>query len=294
MREKMNISRSQEFLSLREDIKPVMRKNLESSTSNYMTKSSLNQLCKKYGFQFLIKNFNNIRGEKFKNVVYISKSKELARQAYEAEKNIDVKKLGELLGYPECCVKFYDNYYRLLARKIKKNENFSFVKLILNETESKPKFYLNNIFNFQSRIFDKILRYEKLLSMNKEINRFHIISHVPCSYDCKESIKIAKRILKIMKTEIPRLREDIIIALKRPFLFFDDFKWVAFDGFVGGNKIVYDRVAPYRSLYPHNKFNKGDKLRVEDKEIFILKNGKIIHKIRKKGKSDGIIIDFTN
>lgn len=174
----------------------------------------------------------------------------------------------------------------------------SFVNLSLSKTKSKPKFYLNNIFNFQSRIFNeekRLLKLKKLIFINRynPIDFFYLIPHVPCSYDCKESIKFARQILKILKVEMPEFAKEAVLALKRPFLFFDDFNWVAFDGYVKGDKIIYDRVAPYKSLYPQSKFKRGDELKVSNKEIFVSKEGELIHKIQKKGEQDGIVIDFS-
>lgn len=119
MTEKMLTPFPQELLAVKEGIKPVMRTGLGS---NYAIKNKLTEFCKEFNLHMVIKSFTSIHGEEFENIVYVSKSKELTKQAYEAEKGRDVKKLGELLGYPECCVNFYNNFYYLVKEKINKNE----------------------------------------------------------------------------------------------------------------------------------------------------------------------------
>ncbi len=293
MKEEIHLPFPQEFLAVKQGIKPVMRKNffVKEYVEMKRVENQIERICKEFKLQFLFKDIGNER------VLYISKNKDIAKNAYVAEKTNNPKIFGKLLGYPECCVDFYTNIWQSDIRtSTKEGGNFSFVYLTLNRTKSKPKFYLNNIFNIQSRIFtdDMFSDYKKLLSISKfHMWRFYIISHVPCSYECKESTKLAKSIMKIMKRKIPTLTGEIVKALKRPFLFFDDFNWIAFDGFVRGNEIIYDQVAPYRSLYSQRKFKKGDIVKISDKEILVFKEREMIHKIKKKNEQEGIIIDFS-
>ncbi len=100
--------------------------------------------------------------------VYISKEKEKAEQAKRLEIHNSYKILGEVLGYPKCCVNFFmrnqskqsklDNDYVLPALKNSKGNNFPFY---------------NNVIK---RDHDIIL-----------------LSHFPCSFNCEESIKIGKQ-----------------------------------------------------------------------------------------------------
>jgi hypothetical protein len=124
-----------------------------------------------------------------------------------------------------------------------------------------------------------------------------LIKHIPCSFDCKESIKIGKITLKILRKEMPQLAEEIVYALKRPVLYFDYFNWIVFDGEVNNkNELEYSQVLPYKSLFPKEKVDivkRGNSLRVFDDKIIVSKNEDILLEIPKEEKYGGILIDFS-
>lgn len=125
--------------------------------------------------------------------VYISKVKEVAQYA----KYLDFSKegnsyLGKLLGYPDCCVKFYCNYSEIALKN-----KFDFVLLCkerVNLEKIKNHSFYNNYF---LRYFDITL-----------------LDHFPCSLDCKDSINISKKRLAFLKEKYPRKAEFTEQALK--------------------------------------------------------------------------------
>lgn len=107
----------------------------------------------------------------------------------------DPEKTGKLLGYPECCIK---SRLYFLDRNIK--HQHPRVICHSHKNSRKHSFLINNLLNFSSRLGKKedIEQQERYFTLNKNFP-FHLaylqfIFHVPCFYDCQESIKIGKRI----------------------------------------------------------------------------------------------------
>ncbi|UCC91306.1 MAG: DUF483 domain-containing protein [Candidatus Aenigmatarchaeota archaeon] len=96
---------SQEFLAVREGIKPVMRVDV----SVFKNLENIIELCKVNKLHFKIRPVNRNSTNPVDHA-YISKSKSLIEQAHQSEKR-NGKKLGELLGYPECCV---DSFFKTI------------------------------------------------------------------------------------------------------------------------------------------------------------------------------------
>lgn len=275
----------QEYLLFINDIKPVLRLRL-SHGDNF---KKFKYFFETHGFHILKKelNFKNFREPR--KIIYISKSMDLARKAYELERSNKKKELGKILGYPECCNIFFSDVAIHAA-----NRNVNKIPYITNiflNTKGKPSFYTNNIFNSSGRANT----YKKKLIMNRkllEMGKYFLIPHIPCSYDCKESIKIGKETLKLLKDEKLIFAYEIVKNLKRIFLVFSDFEFVIFDGMVKGNEIVYSK-AEAINCCDENKLKEGNKIIMKNEVIQIFKNDYLLHSIKKKNKYDGVIINFS-
>ena len=103
--------------------------------------------------------------------VYLSKSRETSENAKLMEEKNNHKELGLLLGYPQCCCEFFEKKFS------EKNTDLT-LKVLENSGGYEFPFY-NNI---AARHFDVSL-----------------LSHFPHSFECGESIKIAKGNLKIIQ-----------------------------------------------------------------------------------------------
>ena len=283
----------QELLAVKHGIKPVLRTVIKPENIE-----SLKKICVNEGLSYMIKSFNQLYVSKFDspiNVIYISKSKGLLRKAHLSEK-LGVGKLvgsrkllGELLGYPSCCVEFF--------LEALKNRGSPYPIKTYLKTKGKPSFLANNIFKMESRLWSEELEvFQRNPDFANRISNLFLISHIPCSYTCKESVKIGREILSLLKGEEPELAKEIVSTLKKPLLFFDDFNWMIFDGKVNGNAINYTSILSPLSLMPENivdKFGEGDKVKVEKEVVEIFKEGKIIHRIKKKREYNGILLDFS-
>lgn len=281
----------QEFLAVKNDIRSVIRQGLEKEIIE-----TIKRRVKKEKMCILIKNLDTRRVVN-KNqishqkgiVAYISKSMELAKQAHKAEKEGNQISFGRLLGYPECCIDFYQ--HKILHPT---GNEFSFVLHTFSNTNGKPSFYTNNIFNFQTRVPTQY-KLKILNSFGKVLGervRHFLVSHIPCSYNCKESIRIGKEILKLLKNEDNQFARDVVSNLKKIFLVIDDFNWVSFDGEVNGSSICCRAAEPLLTLYPRDKFIQGSKVIVDSDKIKIFKDGNLLHEIRNPDKNVGIL-DFS-
>ena len=97
--------------------------------------------------------------------VYISKDEEKAWLATFYEQIGNDYELGLLLGYPECCVRFFVN-------------NF-------NENKTNLQLPPQNIYT----------------NLTQREDDFVLLSHFPCSADCPESIKLGKKYLALLEKE---------------------------------------------------------------------------------------------
>lgn len=277
----------QELLAVKHGIKPLMRTVIQPENIK-----SVKMICKEKGLFPMIKSFNQLYGADLVspiNIIYISKSKNLLKKAYMSEKSENRRLLGELLGYPSCCVEFFSEALG--------NGKFPYPVKTYLKTEGKPSFLANNIFKMESRLGSKELEiFQKDLDFANRIHHLFLISHIPCSYTCKKSIKIGREVLRLLEREEPELAKEIVFTLKKPLLFFDDFNWVIFAGKVNGNAINYTSVLSPLSLMQEslvNKFREGDKIKVGKEVVEIFKGDGMIHRIKKKHEYDGILLDFS-
>lgn len=277
----------QELLAVKHGLKPVLR-----TVTQKCNAKNIKKVCRKNGLLYMIKPFTQLYGvhlDQAINIIYISKSRDLLKKAYLSEKSEDRKSLGELLGYPRCCVEFFSHQL--------KHSKLPFPVKTYIKTRGKPSFLVNNILKLESRLSSKALEeYQKNPDFANRISHLFLISHVPCSYTCKKSIKMGREILDLLKREEPELAEEIVFRLKRPVLYFDDLNWLIFNGKVNSDTISYTSMLPPLSLMPESivkKFREGDKVKVGEEYIEIFKNNKGIHRIEKKDEYNGILLDFS-
>jgi len=233
---------------------------------------------KAYGIPFLKKytkrNYNELH-------VFISKSKESLIQAFENGwypliiKNrlinkplIDYYRFGVALGFPECCVKFF--------REFNNWGKYSYLYEAFKNTPKGQYFYLCNPFT-------------------KETG-YSYISYMPCAYNCKNTIEFAKRVKNCIREEEPRLVKEIDERLRLPLLVFYEKKFYAFKGVIRKGKIYYKDVYFIGGMQENNMYERdlreGDAVFIENKDVIILKRGKLIKKIKHNHKDFAPEIPF--
>ena len=235
---------------------------------------------------------------KQQEVCAISRDKSLAKQAAEYL-NLGIEEQGQLLGYPKCCVKKHQYFS---ARGLALNS--SLVTYQSYQNTKKCNFLTNNLFNFCSRLgakkenFELLNKYHHLYYKKFPIPPWNLqfISHIPCSYDCKESIKIGKEIDSLLKEYAPKIEKIVKYTLSKPILFFDLFKLVIFDGYLKKGILYYKKIIPPFFLIDDllmEKIKSGNRIIVDNKKIEILKDDSTLFIYQKKSEVDGFILDFS-
>jgi len=160
--------------------------------------------------------------------LYISRDSRKADRARHYEEINDHQRLGLILGYPECCVKFFkDNFGEA--------ENADLTMKSLERSEGHKFDYA---MNFVARFFD-----------------YTLLSHFPCSLNCEKSLIIARKNLELVadKDEYLRhLRTAVLYTL-------DEGIFLLMNPRVDGNALRYSGViATVRNDLYHALSSSGD------------------------------------
>lgn len=207
----------------------------------------------------------------------ISKKREYlkgVKKAYEL-KRFDI--VGDYLGYPKCCVDFY--------HKQKKDSGYlvfrNFIKNIYNNSD-KISWKLNNILNFEGRLNpNKQIYTKEFISFINKIGFISLISHSPCSYDCKKSLKIAD--LNLKYSFLHHCYLDELTILRKPILYIDDFHFIIFEGYSEESSIRYNKLLLCLGMERFkNHLLKGNQIKIDKESVFILMDERIIVDIKYK------------
>ena len=110
--------------------------------------------------------------------VYISKDEQKAWLAAYHEIMQNDSELGKVLGYPDCCIKFFSQHFS-------------------NKKTDLQLFPTNPWTNLSQRGNDAVL-----------------ISHFPCHAECQESVKMAKKNLQTIRTQYPERAQELVEMLR--------------------------------------------------------------------------------
>lgn len=101
-------------------------------------------------------------------LVYFSNSYNQSKRAYSFDIQDNHRKLGDLLGYPSCCI---ESYYTWLQTK----KHIDPIEILINQYHSRFETY---------EFPNPFLRY---------LN-YDFINHYPCSLNCSKTVKLANKI----------------------------------------------------------------------------------------------------
>lgn len=175
--------------------------------------------------------------------VYLSKNKETAEKAKTAEENNKHKELGLLLGYPKCCCEFFERNFN------EKNTDLT-LKILENSDGCEFPFYTN----IATRHFDVAL-----------------LGHFPCSFNCGESIKIAKNNLRIINKYSPQiaamfsgiLQGVVVYAMQEGVFLLRKYEKI-------NDEIVYGDVLTTAKSKLYYLLSSNKKLKIIDKNSFVV------------------------
>ena len=106
----------------------------------------------------------------------------------------DHRTIGELLGYPECDIDFFTKYW---------GEHLDLVyPAAMNSDREGDVIYFDPRLNI-------MLRYINI----------RIIPHFPCSFQCRNAIRFANTIMKLMREKDSKLVDVLLDVLSKPLIF---------------------------------------------------------------------------
>lgn len=263
----------QEIVALYYDLKPLFRTGI-SPWKFKLFKETLSEL----GFKLLIIKLIESRAPNRNNpTCLISKSEKKLKEYYKLEKgyiaglgSVTSSSIGKHLGYPSCCVEeFVKNSYD--------GKNRNCPTKTLSNTKGRIDFRLNYLYNFDSRDFD--YQEFKRISESYRLSNFYLIPHRPCSFNCKESINYAQKIIDILKRDFPEYYEKLISFLNKPILFFSDFVFFPLIGKMKDNTLNYQGFLKIHDRLPTEiveLLNKGNLIKRENNSLQIYTDGHCI------------------
>jgi hypothetical protein len=212
-----------ELIAVQKKIKPVMRADVSEQSSK-----SFERLCLELGLYALISPFKFVvsrdtdqhkkvpleyhsQGQRY---YYVSLDPEIAKESMKYDIiTPSADKFGRLMGYPECCISFYQNSANL-------ESTHKLVFKTADNTSGDFSWMLNNL----------------LLG-----TPYYLIpNYYPCSYNCKKSLSYATKVFSAIKHFDIDYAKRIEYHLKLPVLVWEQFEVIVFEGFVSGDKIIFE------------------------------------------------------
>jgi hypothetical protein len=222
----------------------------------------------KGGWQNKIKKKVSVNSKKGYFFYYVSYNKKNAKRAKTAEKSKKEKKFGKLLGFPVCCQNFFAKYYKKANSK-----QCDFVLYVLKETKENPPYDFWN--NYIAQYFG-----------------YSLLSHFPCSFNCKESERLAKLYYKKLKENNKKFAEGFKKAQKSAILFTEYRGIFLIRKYnLKGNILIYDNKNLKTTLKNtiFESLKRGDNVKILNKNhVLIRKKNHTLKELR--GENIGICI----
>lgn len=178
---------------------------------------------------------------------------------------IDNYRYGLTLGFPECCVRFYAAHNgKYFDGKHRWGWNTPFE--VYDNTTGEFSFYCNH------------------LPMD---HRYFLIHHYPCSYNCKETIRLARELLNKIEKKEPEYANEIKRILRLPYLVFDEKKAFVFEGKTDRNSVEYTDcyfLGDSRDLKFYREITRGNRIEVEGEQVVVWKDEEEIARYNYPGR----------
>lgn len=231
--------------------------NLKVSISDFKIKKEIDDSRQYSDKGFRIAKNSPEKGQVF---LYVSRKQENAEKAKFYEYDNDHYNFGNILGYPECCVNF-------------------FIKNFPIESKKKNDYVLTSLRNSEGYVFPF---YNNTAIRHLDIT---LLSHFPCSFNCKASLETAKRNLKLIRTLAQELNQIFEGFLKSAVIY------TAYDGIfvlrdfnLKGNEIYYNGIIGSANSNLYNLLKAQEKILIKGKNDFLA------GEINIKGDDFGILI----
>lgn len=246
----------QELLALYYDLRPLVRTGAPSWRSRV-----LKETCSGLGLKLLtIESYGPAQNS---YIYLIGKSEKKLKEYYKLEKKyVGAPLLGEYLGYPTCCL---EEFKKNLAEENRNHPTKTF-----SNTKGKFNFRLNYLYNFDSREFNH--QEFNRISKSYHLSSIYLIPHIPCSFNCQESIRYAQKISNILEIDFPGYYKKLMFYLKKPILYFNDFVFFPLIGKMDNNSLTYGGIIKIHNNLPDRivkLLEKGNLIKEENNNLQI-------------------------
>ncbi len=190
---------------------------------------------------------------------------------------IDNLRFGFSLGFPDCCIDFFREYNNWHYY----SHPFETYKNTLPETKSFGSYHCNNY------MMDRT---------------YFLIHHLPCSYQCKKTIALGKKIEEAIQKTEPKFIECAQRILKLPLLVFEEQNFIVCDGTLSREEEAESISYTNCHYFPNpsrkeatidffDSIKKGNKVVLEQNNLVIQQDEEVLKKIPKK--ENWFMIDFA-
>jgi len=256
-----SLNKALELFYLINDLKPVCRFGFYQAEIDKIKK-----LCSENRLHLVTSNFKvlldsrenindfNNKGNKtsllnpFPGMIftYISKNADSAELAKYLENSNDNRRLGELLGYPDCCIDFF---IRNIEEQSKKNNDY--VLPVLNNTDG---FIFPKELNIAGRYFD-----------------FNLLPFFPHSFRCPEALKLARSYLALITDHDPALAVELAKKLARGVIYTEKMGVYLLDEPVlKGGYLNFEKASSSQKGILLDELNTYGRINILDKNHFII------------------------
>ena len=274
-----------EVLFVLDGIKPAARQMVHEQDFHKIA-----EFCEQHQLKYAVSSFKILKDRKLMvkpwveepgyYFVYLSLSQDDANKAKFYEELRNDEKLGEFLGYPSCCVRFYKEHYATAARR---RDDYSLLSIANTELKEDPE--QKGKTTFPSFLTNNMLRHFGL----------SLISHFPCSYHCVPTVFLAKRCFESVSRRNPLLATYLREVLRGPVLSHEETGIHALKGYriepdiLGGNHISYNQVWLTAPNELHDKLAISNKIEMVGKHhVRIFNNHHLVEEL--KGDAVGMMI----
>jgi len=188
---------------------------------------------------------------KGKYFIYVSRKKDNAEKAKKYESENNHKKLGKALGYPSCCIEFFEKH--------NKDQEKRFNDYLLKSLSSSKGHVFPFHTNIAARHFDLAL-----------------LSHFPCSFHCKESKKQAESRLKIAEEYSIQYEAILRKMLKEPIIYTENYGiFMLRDAKLKDSKLTYSGIMATKENKLTSLLRNNNKLKIINKNHIKVGNQEI-------------------
>lgn len=181
---------------------------------------------------------------------YIAKTKDVAKKLKRLERFDNHVELGMALGYPRCCCEFFER-------------NF------LSESQNKNDFTLDTLRESDGYEFPS---YNNIAARHFDIS---LLNHFPCSFNCRESIKIAEKNLGVIKKCSNEWHDIFKGILNSAVLYTENGVFLLREFKLENNKLFFNNIMASTNNELYEKLKKANFIEIIDKNSVLLCGEKI-------------------